>query len=171
MTEEEKAVEAEKARVVAEAAAAEAKIDEEDVADVLVKTYADLEKARIERDNYRDGLLKAKGKKADDETDDERIERIVNEKIASSQVGTLLKDFQDKLSVVVKQNKELKVANRSKSSVQSNSGAGGGSEERRETPNNPLSQIPAELQARLANVSEASRNKLIERWKANKVIK
>lgn len=168
MTEEEKAVE--QARVAAEEAAATAKVDEKDEADVALELFDALQKVQKDRDNYREGLLKSKGKKPEDETDDERIERIVNEKIASSNVGTLLTEFQQKLATVVKQNKELKVANRSKSSVEPH-GGGGGSPENREPNNDPMSQIPPDLRARLANVSEASRNKLIERWKANKIIK
>ena len=169
MTEEEKkAVEAEEAKKVADAAAA-AKLDEKDEADVALELFDALQKSQAERDNYREGLLKAKGKKPEDETDEEKIERIVNEKIASSQVGSLLKEFQGKLAKVVNENKELRVANRSKSAMESK-GAGGG-QDKQEGDQNPLSTIPVELQQRLANVSQASRDKLIAKWRAANLIK
>lgn len=165
MTEEEKkALEAQKAAEEA------AKVAEDEVADTLIKTYADLEKARIERDNYRDGLLKAKGKKPDDETDDERIERIVNEKIASSQVGSLLKDFQGKLAEVVKKNKELTIANRAKNSMDSKIG-GGNQDGQRDTKKDPLDTVPANLRDRISKLSEASQKKIIDKWKAAGVIR
>ena len=169
MTEEEKkAVEAEEAKKVADAATA-AKLDEKDEADVALELFDALQKSQAERDNYREGLLKAKGKKPEDETDEEKIERIVNEKIASSQVGSLLKEFQGKLAKVVNENKELRVANRSKSAMESK-GAGGG-QDKQEGDQNPLSTIPVELQQRLANVSQASRDKLIAKWRAANIIK
>ena len=170
MTEEEKkAVEAEEAKKAAEAAAT-AKLDEEDdLADLTLKTFEDLQKVQKERDNYREGLLKAKGKKPEDETDEERIERIVNEKIASSQFGKLVQDFQGQVKKLAEQNKELKVANRSKSAMESK-GAGGG-QDKNEADTDPLSTIPAELRQRLANVSQASRDKLIAKWRAANIIK
>ena len=169
MTEEEKkAVEAEEAKKAAEAAAT-AKLDEDDLADLTLKTFEDLQKVQKERDNYREGLLKAKGKKPEDETDEERIERIVNEKIASSQFGKLVQDFQGQVKKLAEQNKELKVANRSKSAMESK-GAGGG-QDKQEGSNDPLASIPADLKARLANVRPESRDKLIAKWRAANIIK
>lgn len=92
-----------------------------------LETQANLDKVAAERENYKKGMLKAKGKSDDDdESDDEKIERIVNEKLQGSTEARLLQEKDDIAKRALQENKELKVALKNRAQIGSSATQGGG---------------------------------------------
>lgn len=129
---------------------AETKIDWEAEAKQAI---ADKAQAEAERDNYKTGLLMAKGKIEDDGTSD----RLANEatdisKIVAEQVKKAVEPF-------VKQNEEMKIALQNRSQIQSHSG---GSQE------NSLGEVKKEFWSaeQLADFKrlKIDPNKVYENW-------
>lgn len=111
--------------------ASTAKEDELDMAEELVKSLEREVKLREERDNYKTGMLKAKGKLAEDDADDEE-EVIVEKKTKdSSELVSVVKEL-------LRRNKELETAVINKSQV-STAGQGAGSESSMKVGDNVLS--------------------------------
>ena len=82
------------------------------------QAIADKAKFEAERDNYKKGLLMAKGKIEDDGTADKLAEDATDiTKIVAEQVKKVVEPF-------VKQNEELKVALANRSQIQSHSSGG-----------------------------------------------
>lgn len=85
---------------------------------LLSQTLLELEKTRKERDNYKTGLLKAKGKLEDDTLSDEERFRVIAREEAMRTHESLLEDKEKGLTEniikeyqeTLKENKELKVA-------------------------------------------------------------
>jgi len=123
---------------------------EKDIADILVETDAELQKVRTERDNYRQGLKKAKGKQSDEdlEAEEERIRAIAREEYLKTQEGELSRKKDELIKKLADENRELRDANRSKAGV--SRAAAGGESGKDVTPpqNSPLS---ADLIAKLKN--------------------
>lgn len=73
---------------------------------------AEKAKLTIERDNYRVGMLKAKGKATEDseEDEDERMERIARKALAESRLSEIAKEQQAIIEKTLKENRELKLA-------------------------------------------------------------
>lgn len=103
-------------------------IQTEDLLQVLQAKDAELEKIRQEKDNYKKGMLKAKGKLEDDDIDsedmDSLIERKLNEKLLSSKEAQLAKEKDDAIKALVNRNKELETALKNRSQISSGTGAG-----------------------------------------------
>lgn len=71
------------------------------------------DKAIIEAANYKLGMLKAKGKATesfDGETEEERIARIVSEKLSETKIAQIDVEKESLLKKIAKENKELKLA-------------------------------------------------------------
>ncbi len=88
------------------------------------------EKTRIatERDNYRTGMLKAKGKlPADDPeldlTGDDRLRAIAREELANSELARIAEEQDTIIKATLKENKELKLAQMNKTTVPATVGA------------------------------------------------
>jgi hypothetical protein len=133
MEEEKKPVEAEP-----QTAGTEAGVKESDApSDIEVELAAvRTEKAKVEqeRDNYKKGLLIAKGKREDDGTYepepensnlDDLIDRKVTEKLLSVREQELQKKEQDTINRLIKERNELKTALQAKTGM-GNSAIGGG---------------------------------------------
>lgn len=124
MPEETNAVETE-----VQVAAPEQNVDYEAV---LSQKDAEIAKVREERDNYKKGLLKAKGKTHEDyqsDTDenedaDSRTRRIVQETLLSTKEAQLQAEKDQALAAVLKRNKELETALKNRSQVTTTSGDG-----------------------------------------------
>ncbi len=103
---------------------------------ILAQKDAELAKVRDEKENYRKGLLKAKGKlpgdyQADtDEPEDAEsmTRRIVNETLLTSKEAQLQSDKDQALRAVLKRNKELETALKNRSQITSTSGEGSNQE-------------------------------------------
>lgn len=107
--------------------ASEAKADGLDLADALEKTLEALSRTETDRDNYRDGLLAAKGKKSvarEDETDDEKIARIVSEQIAQTEQTKTNAQVIEQTKQVIRRNKELELALQNKGTAGTGSSQG-----------------------------------------------
>lgn len=112
----------------------------QDLAAVLAETNAELIKTREERENYKKGLLKAKGKLPDDgasvgdgtsETQEEMLRRIVREEQSRSKEA-LLEAKKDALTeTLLKQNRELRLTIQGKASA--GSGVVGGGQDKNDT--------------------------------------
>jgi hypothetical protein len=97
----------------------------DDGLEAAVESLLEVNKKLIEeRDNYRTGLLKAKGKVSDeDEGDelslDEKINRAVEERLQSAELLKVRANAEEVLKKVLQENRELKVAlkNRSQSTA------------------------------------------------------
>lgn len=77
-------------------------------------------KTAEERDNYKKGLLKAKGKLPDDEIieeDDDRVRRIVIEQMAESKSAQIEKAKEDLIKKTLLDNAELRKALANKSQI------------------------------------------------------
>ena len=124
MNEETKAVEAN-----VEAAAPQQEVDYEAV---LAQKDAELAKVQSEKENYRKGMLKAKGKIPDEdssdndssETTEQMIRRIAREETLSTREAQLQAEKDQALKAVLKRNKELEVALKNRAQVTSTSGQG-----------------------------------------------
>ncbi len=77
-------------------------------------------KAIEEAANYKLGMLKAKGKATgdyDDETEDERIARIVSEKLAETKIAQIDQAKEDYYKKLARENAELKLASLNKTNI------------------------------------------------------
>lgn len=80
--------------------------------------------AEKERDNYKNGLLVAKGKKSiadfeeeEQETIQETIAKTVKQELAATKYGDLVRREQELIQRLVKENKELKTAQANRSQI------------------------------------------------------
>lgn len=133
MTEEEK-----KAVEEAEAAAAQKKIDEAEPSEIekqLAAKDAEIAKLAEERNNYKRGMLKAKGKVKDDDDDleeddiDTKIEKKVQEKLLDTQWMNAQKEKDEIIKKALERNKELEIAVKNRSQI-SKEGNGSSSEQK-----------------------------------------
>lgn len=87
-----------------------------------------LAKVAAERENYKRVALSKKGKSNndEDESDDERIVRIVDERLQDSTQAQLLKEKDEIARAAVKKVNELTVALRNRSQVGTSAASGGG---------------------------------------------
>lgn len=123
---------------------------EKDVTDLLLENDAELQKVRVEKENYRKGMLKAKGKMSEEDmqAEEERVRAIARDEYLKSREGQLVKEKDDLLKKVIAENKELRQANRSKAGVTPQAAGGGSSQEITPPQNSPLS---ADLVSKLKN--------------------
>lgn len=115
-SEENKTVETPVENAVAQPGNEPASNDSEvDYEAILAAKDAELAKVTTEKENYRRGLLKAKGKDLpeDDgasETQEEMLRRIVREEQLSSREAQLAAEKDAAMKALIKQNKELRLA-------------------------------------------------------------
>lgn len=145
-----------------EAKAAAAKAEEED--DLQAKYNAleeENKKVVADRDNYRKGLLSLKAKKKaegdpDGEGDDdnkvdidELVERKINEKLLSSEEYRIKKEKDDLIVKALKENKELKLALKTKDGTPSAGAGQGGNQDQKKSDVEFFSEAQkAEIKAR-----------------------
>ncbi len=104
---------------------------------VLKQKDEELAQVRTERENYRKGMLKAKGKLPEDSSDNETPEseevmrRIVREEMLQTKEAQLNADKENALKAVLKRNKELEVALKNRGQITQTS-AGGSNEDKPE---------------------------------------
>ena len=129
---------------------AKAEPSQVDLADELLKTQEELKKVSSERDNYRTGLKIAKGKASDEELEDDeqKFRRIAREEALAVKQSELSDKERDIIQNLVKENRELKTANRARAGITSTS-AGGSTKDVTVSDNSPLSEeFKANLKAR-----------------------
>jgi hypothetical protein len=108
------------------------KVTEVDYEAILVQKDAELAQVRTEKDNYRKGLLKAKGKLPEEDYSDDNtpenmealIDRKVQEKFLSTKEAQIQAEKDSALKAVLKRNKELELALKNRGQISSNSGQG-----------------------------------------------
>lgn len=112
----------------------------------LKKKDDEIIKIREEKENYRRGLLKAKGKIPDeddnssnDEDIDARIDRKVEEKLLATKEAQALADKDALVASLAKKNKELSLALKNRGQISSNSGNGSNEEQPEPRKDNLLS--------------------------------
>ncbi len=128
MKEETKAVETK-----VEVAAPQQEVDYEAV---LAQKDAELAKVQEEKENYRKGMLKAKGKLPDEyssdndaqEDLDEKIDRKVQERLLSTKEAQLQAEKDAAYKSLIKRNKELEVALKNRGQVTTSTGQGSNQE-------------------------------------------
>lgn len=103
-----------------------------------VDLATELETVRIERDNYRKGMLKAKGKLDDVDTSDPvALEEIVQRKVAEAILNTRDAELEARekalMDKVIKENRELKLATQNRAQINASTGQGA-SIETKDTP-------------------------------------
>lgn len=102
-----------------------AKVEEIDWEAKYNETQANLDKVAAERENYKKVALSKKGKD-DDETEEEKIARIVEHKLQTSTEAKLLQEKDELARAAMKKVKELTVALQSRSQVGASAASGGG---------------------------------------------
>ena len=95
----------------------------------LKKKDDELVKVREEKENYRKGMLKAKGKLPEDddleeESLDDKVSRMVKEQILSTREATVQAEKDALVSSLAKKNKELTVALKNRAQITDTSAAG-----------------------------------------------
>lgn len=88
-------------------------------------TEARIAAIEIEKENYRIAYLKEKNKRKPEdgeETEDEKIERIVNEKLAVTKIAQLDSEREALFQKTLKENKELKLAQLNKTTTPTSMG-------------------------------------------------
>ena len=98
----------------------------------LQKKDAEIAKVREEKENYRKGMLKAKGKLPDeddnssneDEDLDSKIDRKVQERLLATREATILSEKEALVSSLAKKNKELSLALKNRGQISTSSGQG-----------------------------------------------
>ncbi len=97
-----------------QAAAPEKTVTTPTVAEIDVE--AKIKALEVERDNYKQGLLKEKAKNkaedrvVNDESEEDRIARIVQEKLSETHIARIDSEKQALVEKALKENKELKLA-------------------------------------------------------------
>lgn len=100
--------------------------DEVDWESKYNETQASLDKVAAERENYKRVALSKKGKSDDDESEDEKISRIVAQQLQESTEARLLREKDEIAKKAIQENKELKVALKNRAQVGASAASGGG---------------------------------------------
>ena len=145
---------------------------EVDLATKLSDTEVKLKKMTEDRDNYRRVALSKKGKSPDDggETEDERIARIVKEQLYDTEIGKLSEEKDKIIEGALKENKELKVALKSRAQVGASTGQGANQDHPDVKTEFFTEAQKAELKKRYDNLprgTKTSFEQYLERAKAN----
>ena len=104
------------AEVPATVVATPAVTQEEDAVAKIARLEQEKAKVIEERDNYREGMLKAKSKNKNPELDDseeseeDRIRRLINEETANSRIADIAREQDLFIKKLAQENKELKLA-------------------------------------------------------------
>lgn len=105
---------------------------EVDYETLLAQKDAEIAQVRTEKDNYKKGLLKAKGKLPDEDYSDDNthedmetiIDRKVQEKFLSTREAQLQAEKDNALKALLKRTKELELALRNRGQITSTSAQG-----------------------------------------------
>lgn len=106
---------------IIEPSAPEAVPEEVDYEAELLKKDQELEKIRRERENYKQGLLRAKGKLSEEElyadevSQEDKVRSIIREELLNTESSRIAQEREEILAKVLRENKELKLANKTKS--------------------------------------------------------
>ncbi len=93
-------------------------MEQEDLSVKFEALEAENKRLTGERDNYKRGLLKAKGKIVEDIVDedpDEKMQRIAEATVANSRLAEIAREQDDIIRKALKENNELKLALKNKS--------------------------------------------------------
>lgn len=113
-------------------------IQEVDYEALLREKEEQLAKIAQERENYKQGMLRAKGKASEEDifaeevADEDKLRAIVREELLSTESAKIAKEREELLNKVLRENKELKLSNRTKAQVASAPVASGGNLDRPE---------------------------------------
>lgn len=107
-------------------------VTEVDYEAILAQKDAEIAKVREEKDNYRKGLLQAKGKLPEETVIDTQnpeelealIDRKVSERLLNTKEAQLQADKDNALKAVLKRNKELELALKNRGQITSTSAQG-----------------------------------------------
>lgn len=99
---------------------------------ILAEKDAELAKIKQEKENYKKGLLMAKGKIPEDyqadsdgtETQEQMFRRIAREELLATKEAQLLADKDSAYKAVIKRNKELELALKNRGQISSSSAQG-----------------------------------------------
>lgn len=113
----------------------------------LAKKDAEIARIAGEKENYRKGLLKAKGKLPDDDDNssnydediDAKIDRKVQERLLATQEAKVLAEKEALVVNLAKKNKELTLALRNREQISTSSGQGSNQEKAESKPDTVLS--------------------------------
>lgn len=125
----------------------------------------ELEKLARERENYKQGMLRAKGKASEEElfadevSQEDRIRSMIREEMLSTESAKLAQEREEILARALRENKELRLSNKTKSQKGSAPVASSTNQER------PKSDVPFWTEAQLAVMK--SRNIDPEKAKEN----
>lgn len=139
----------------------------EDYEAVLIAKDAELKQISTERDNYRRGMLKAKGKLSEDE-DEKNVEggielmrQIAREEVLATRESILSAEKDVLIKKIARENSELKLAMKNKSQV-SNASQGASNEDKITVKDNILTDTQLkDLKTRGFD------DKMVERFKKN----
>lgn len=140
MEEEKKAVEEGAGEAAAQQVTEENPLEKE-----LAVKDALIAKLTTERENYRKGMLKAKGKISEEEEDDseesleDKVQRMVKEQLIDAQLNQAQREKDDLLKSALARNKELETALKNRSQI-ATAGQGSGSETKVTPKDNILSE-------------------------------
>ena len=119
-------------------------VTEVDYEVILAQKDAEIAKIRDEKDNYRKGLLKAKGHLpeeddnfSNDEDIDSKVSRLVQEQLLKTKEAQALAEKDTLISAMAKKNKELSLALKNRGQVTNPSGQGSN----QEMPESPKDHI------------------------------
>lgn len=135
MSTEEKAVERvetiEPAAVQSDVSEAQG-VSTDDLLAVIEAKDSELEKIRLEKENYKKGMLKAKGKLDEDDSDSEdidaKIERVVAERLLGTKEAQLQAEKDTAFKALAKRNRELETALKNRSQISAGIGGGNNTE-------------------------------------------
>tara|TARA_R110000868_G_scaffold205126_4_gene453440 strand:- start:3444 stop:3992 length:549 start_codon:yes stop_codon:yes gene_type:complete len=119
-THEDAPVMEEGVEIINENPAPETLSGEVDYEALLQEKEQELEKIARERENYKQGLLRAKGKLSEDEmfaeeaASEDRLRSLVREELLKTESARVSQEREEILKKVIRENKELKLANKTK---------------------------------------------------------
>lgn len=137
----------------------------------MAKLLADNKRLSQERENYRKGMLKAKGKLPEEvepevsEEADERMRRIVREEMSQTDFAKAQQQLEAQALKMARENKELKKALQNRPATTSNNVTSQDAIEVRDNSVSP--ELERSVKARFRG-DEATKSRKFEEWKRNR---
>jgi len=106
---------------------------------LLQEKEQELEKIAIERENYKQGMLRAKGKLSEDEmfaeeaAQEDKVRSLVREELLKTESARIAQEREEILKKVIRENKELKLANKTRFQKSGSPVSGGSNMDRPES--------------------------------------
>lgn len=143
-------------------------VDEVDYEALLKEKDKKIAKIEADKDNYRKMALKYK--KGEDEvepelSDEEKFRAIVKEELYNTDLAQAQREKEDLTNKLLKENKELRIANRN--SIKSNVSTGGGGAEEKQPMDNSISPERLNELYSLADAAGLDRGSFVKRYKDN----